>query len=150
MKRTGHILAALCVALANVGVRAAEPPVVSANQLVDKTLNAIAFVQRGVAIPGGNGPTGGELARIMFQAYLGAGGRTLVRAWDATRDAYTPLTTQRWSLSGATLCLDVPLTGPQPICANIHIWGPRIAGVGAKPYAMLDGDLQPGNIIGRR
>jgi hypothetical protein len=55
---------------------------------------------------------------------------------------------QRWSLSGSTFCVEVPLAGPQPICADIHIWGPRIAGTGVKPYAMLDGDLQPGNAIG--
>ena len=52
-----------------------------------------------------------------------------------------------WSLSGSTFCLELPMGGTQPVCADIHIWGPRIAGVGAKPYAMLDGDLQPGNAL---
>jgi hypothetical protein len=33
----------------------------------------------------------------------------------------------------------------------VHVWGPRIAGVGVQPsYAMLDGDLKPGNVIGGR
>jgi hypothetical protein len=36
------------------------------------------------------------------------------------------------------------------MCADVHVWGPRIAGVGAQPYAMLDGDLKPGNVIGGR
>lgn len=94
---------------------------------------------------------GGELARIMLQAYLGPDGRALVRAWDESRDSYTEPVELHWSLTGDTFCVQVPLTGPQPICADIHIWGPRIGGVGAKPYAMLDGDLQPGNaIVGRR
>lgn len=143
MKRTRNILAALSAALAAGQSQAAEPPMVSANQLVGNTLSAVAFVPRNAGMPGG-----GELARIMLQAYLGADGRALVRAWDARRDAYTVATERRWSLSGSTFCVDVPLAGPQPICADIHIWGPRIAGTSAKPYAMLDGDLQPGNIIG--
>lgn len=143
MKRTENILAALSVALVTGQSNAAEPPMVSANQLVGNTLSAVAFVQRSAGMPGG-----GELARIMLQAYLGADGRALVRAWDTRRDAYTVPTERRWSLNGSTFCVDVPLVGPQPICADIHIWGPRIAGTNAKPYAMLDGDLQPGNKIG--
>jgi hypothetical protein len=148
MKRTANILAALSLALATTGAWAVEPPGVTANQLVGNTLSAVAFVPRPSSMPGANGPTGGELLRIMMQAYLGAGGRALVRAWDPNRDAYTAPAERHWSLVGSTFCVDVPLVGPEPICADIHIWGPRIAGVGAKPYAMLDGDLQPGNIIG--
>jgi hypothetical protein len=150
MKRTANILAALSLAFATSTTRAAEPPGVTANQLVGNTLSAVAFVTRPPDMPGANGPTGGELLRLMVQAYLGPGGQALVRAWDPSRDAYTVPTQRRWSLSGSTFCVDVPLAGPQPICADIHIWGPRIAGVGAKPYAMLDGDLQPGNIVGGR
>jgi hypothetical protein len=110
----------------------------------------VAFVPRPPNMPGANGPTGGELLRVMVQAYLAPGGRALVRAWDSSRDAYTVPAERHWSLTGSTFCVDVPLVGPEPICADIHIWGPRIAGVGAKPYAMLDGDLQPGNTIGGR
>lgn len=142
MKRTGNILAALCFAAATGTAAAAEPPAVSANQLVGNTLSAVAFVARSP-----DGP-GGELARIMLQAYLGADGRALVRAWDPTRDAYTVPTERPWSLTGSNFCVEVPLAGPRPICADIHIWGPRIGGVGVRPYAMLDGDLQPGNAIG--
>jgi hypothetical protein len=152
MKRAGTAFVALWFtgAAASWG---AEPPPVSASQLAGNTLSAVAFVTRpagqsGANGPGANGPNGGELERIMLQAYLGADGRALVRAWDPSRDAYTVPAERRWSLTGATFCVEVPLSGPQPICADIHIWGPRIAGVGAKPYAMLDGDLQPGNIIG--
>jgi hypothetical protein len=36
------------------------------------------------------------------------------------------------------------------MCAVVHVWGPRIAGIGTQPYAMLDGDLQPGNVVGGR
>jgi hypothetical protein len=145
MKRAGNILAALSIALATGSAAAAEPPAVSANQLVGNTLSAKAFVARTPGMPGG-----GELTRIMLQAYLAPDGRALVRAWDTTRAAYTAPAERRWSLSGSTFCLDVPLLGPRPICADIHIWGPRIAGVGTKPYAMLDGDLQPGNVLGPR
>jgi hypothetical protein len=145
MKRAGHILAALSLVLAAGHATAAEPPAVSAGQLAGSTLSAVAFVARTAGMPGG-----GELARIMLQAYLAPGGRAVVRVWDTARDAYTPPAERRWSLSGSTFCLDVPLVGPRPICADIHIWGPRVAGVGAKPYAMLDGDLRPGNALGVR
>jgi hypothetical protein len=145
MKRTGRIFMTLWFSAATVGAAAAEPPPVTASQLAGNTLSAVAFVARGPGMPGG-----GELARIMLQAYLGADGRALVRAWDPSRDAYTAPEERRWSLSGSTFCVDVPLAGPHPICADVHIWGPRIAGVGAKPYAMLDGDLQPGDALGGR
>ena len=121
---------------------AADAPAVSIGQLAGNTLSAVAFVPREPGMAGG-----GELARIMLQAYLGADGRALVRAWDPSRDAYTAPTERRWSLSGSTFCLDVPMVGPHPVCADVHIWGPRIAGIGVKPYAMLDGDLRPGNAL---
>ena len=143
MKRTGKVFVALWFGAATTAVSAAEPPPVAANQLIGNTLNAVAFVQRTAGLPGG-----GELARIMLQAYLGPDGRALVRAWDPGRDAYTAPAERRWSLSGATFCLGLPIGGSQPVCADIHIWGPRIAGVGVKPYAMLDGDLQPGDTLG--
>jgi hypothetical protein len=143
MKRAGKVLVTLWFTLITGGALATEPPPVTANQLAGKTLSAIAFVPR---LPGMAG--GGELARIMLQAYLGADGRALVRAWDTSHNAYTVPAERRWSLSGSTFCVDVPLAGPRPICADIHIWGPRIAGMGVKPYAMLDGDLQPGNMLG--
>jgi hypothetical protein len=149
MKRAGTAF----VALWFIGATAcwgAERPPVSSSQLVGNTLSAVAFVIRPPGLPGANGPFGGELERIMLQAYLGADGRALVRAWDPSRNSYTVPADRRWSLNGDTFCVDVPLAGPQPICADIHIWGPRIAGVGVKPYAMLDGDLQPGNVIGGR
>jgi hypothetical protein len=143
MKRTCKVLAVLSsIALGGAAV-AAEPPPVTAGQLTGNTLSAVAFVPRNAGMSGG-----GELARIMLQAYLGVGGQALVRAWDPARDSYTAPTALRWSLSGSTFCLDLPIRGANPICADIHIWGPRIAGVGAKPYAMLDGDLQPGNMLG--
>jgi hypothetical protein len=142
MKRAAKVLVALWLGTVGAAASAAEPPPVSASQLVGNTLSAVAFVPRTAGLPGG-----GELARIMLQAYLGAGGRAVVRAWDPGRDAYTAPEERHWSLSGSTFCLELPMGGTQPVCADIHIWGPRIAGVGAKPYAMLDGDLQPGNAL---
>src|SRR5580692_4682054 len=119
MKRTGRIFMTLWFSAATVGAAAAEPPPVTASQLAGNTLSAVAFVARGPGMPGG-----GELARIMLQAYLGADGRALVRAWDPSRDAYTAPEERRWSLSASTFCLELQLAGPNPICADIHIWGP--------------------------
>jgi len=112
--------------------------------LAGKTLSAVAFVMRRQGVPS-------ELHRFMFQAYLRAGGGALVRVWEPRRDAYTRPREGRWALSGSTLCLDLR-AGPGRVCADIHIWGPRIAGIGVRPYVMLDGDLSSGNEIaaGRR
>jgi len=144
MKRVCTVLVGLSsVALVGAASAAEMPPPVSINQLAGNTLSAVAFVPRPASIPGG-----GELTRIMLQAYLGPGGQAVIRAWDTSRGAYTIPTGGRWSLAGSTFCLDLPIKGAHPMCADIHIWGPRIAGIGAKPYAMLDGDLQPGNVLG--
>ena len=143
MKRADKVLVTLWFILTAGVASAAEPPPVTANQLAGNTLSAVAFVPRSPGMMGG-----GELARIMLQAYLTADGRALVRAWDPSHNAYTVPVERRWTLSGSTFCVDVPLAGPRPICADIHIWGPRIAGIGTQPYAMLDGDLQPGNKLG--
>jgi hypothetical protein len=122
---------------------AAESPAPLASQLAGNTLSAVAYVPHAPGLPGG-----GQLSRVMLQAYLRADGRALVRAWDPAHDAYTAPAERRWSLSGSKFCIDLPIGPPNPICADIHIWGPRIAGVGIQPYAMLDGDLQPGNALG--
>jgi hypothetical protein len=148
MTRYAIVLIGLLVSLSGGGVRPAEPagapvPVLPApGQLAGHTLNAVTYFQN----PPGSKQ--GGLARLMVQAYLQPGGRALVRVWDAARDAYSPLAERRWSLDGRTLCLDLPM---HQLCAEVHIWGPRISGAGSHPYAMLDGDLQPGNTItGRR
>lgn len=107
--------------------------------LAGKTLSAVTFVMRRQGVPS-------ELHRFMFQAYLRAGGSALVRVWEPQRDAYTRPREGRWALSGSTLCLDLR-AGPGRVCADIHIWGPRIAGIGVNPYVMLDGDLSSGNEI---
>ena len=109
-----------------------------AAQLGGKTLSVVAYVPR----PSGAG--GGSLQRIVLQAYLGADGKTLLRQWVGSRNSYSRPVQTRWSLNDDTLCIDLPAG---PLCAKIHVWGPRIAGIGTQPYAMLDGDLQPGNAI---
>jgi hypothetical protein len=108
------------------------------------TLNAVAYV---FAPPGSHR---GNLDRLMLQAYFGPGGRALVRVWDEARGAYTPVAERPWSLQGSTLCVGLPAGGPPKMCADVHVWGPRIAGAGAQPYVQLNGDLQPGNTIGGR
>jgi hypothetical protein len=119
--------------------RAADMPPPLATQLAGKTLSAVAYVPRSSGASGG-------LQRIVLQAYLTADGRALLRQWIGSRNSYTALVQTHWSLSENRLCIDLP-TGQ--LCAKVHIWGPRIAGVGTQPYAMLDGDLQPGNAIAK-
>jgi len=141
MKRACLVGAALSLLAVGRATEAADPPRISIEQLAGNTLSAVVYMPRTAGMPGG-----GELARIVLQAYLGVDGRALVRAWDPNRDAYTPPAERRWTLSGSTFCLDLPVAG-RPVCADIHIWGPRIAGIGITPYAMLDGDLKPGNAL---
>jgi hypothetical protein len=136
-------LVAVALAVFGHAAGAAESPAPLASQLAGNTLSAVAYVPHAPGLPGG-----GQLSRIMLQAYLRADGRALVRAWDPVHDSYTAPAERRWSLTGAKFCIDLPIGPPNPVCADIHIWGPRIAGVGVQPYAMLDGDLQPGNAMG--
>src|SRR5271155_5671416 len=110
--------------------------------LAGNTLSAVTWVPRSAATPGG-----GALSRFMLQAYLRADGSALIRIWDAARNAYTRPVERNWTLSGSRLCLDLPAPGPGRVCAEVHGWGPRIAGIGTAPYVMLDGDLKPGNTL---
>jgi hypothetical protein len=99
------------------------------------------------------------LRRIVLQAYLAADGTTILRQWLPERDRYSAPQRTRWSIVQNRLCLDLPPDAAEtaaappgharPLCAAIHLWWPRIAGIGIDPYAMLDGDLQPGNTIGQ-
>ena len=137
-------LLVLVLALSRLGPPAAADPVPSlAAQLGGKTLSAVVYVPRTAGAPGG-----GSLQRIVLQAYLAVDGRTVVRQWVPERNSYSTPQRTTWRLNDKTLCIDLPSA---PLCAEVHIWGPRIAGIGQQPYAMLDGDLQPGNAItGRR
>ena len=153
MKRACTLLLGLFLLAAGRPALAAEPPppgplpnavAMLSGELAGKTLSAVTFVPH---LPGT--PGGGQLTRLMLQAYLSPDGRALLRVWDPTRNSYTFPTERRWSLSGTKLCLDLP--APRgPVCADVHVWGPRIAGIGVNPYAMLDGDLKPGNWLGTR
>jgi hypothetical protein len=114
--------------------------------LAGNTLSAVTWVPRSAATPGG-----GALSRFMLQAYLRQDGTAMIRVWDAVRNAYTKPVERYWTLSGSKLCLDLPPPGPGGICADVHSWGPRIAGFGTAPYVMLDGDLKRGNaLVGAR
>ncbi|MBV9859454.1 MAG: hypothetical protein JO038_05040 [Alphaproteobacteria bacterium] len=149
MKR-GLVIGMLAGFAAIAAAKAADPLPPFPDLLAGNTLSAVTFVPRPPGAPGG-----GALSRIMLQAYLRRDGSALVRVWDPGRDAYTVPVERRWTVSNRTLCLDltnIGSTGPAPgiVCVDAHIWGPRIAGMGMHPYAMLDGDLQPGNRIGRR
>ena len=140
MRAWGSLLPLLLLGAAGPAAAADTPSL--AAQLGGKTLSAVAYVPR----PSGAG--GGSLRRIVLQAYLEADGRTLLRQWISADNRYSAPVRTRWSLNGDMLCIELP---GAPLCAKVHIWGPRIAGVGTRPYAMLDGDLQPGNaIIGAR
>jgi hypothetical protein len=150
MRRAFGLLLALLPLAFGSPARAAEPisvPVVPAPdlaaRLIGNTLSVVAFIPRR---PGG--PGGGELSRLVVQAYLRPDGRALVRVWDPWHNGYTVPAERPWSLTGSTFCLDVPAPGNGPMCAEVHVWGPRVAGFGSRPYAMIDGDLKPGNLVG--
>jgi hypothetical protein len=120
------------------------PPMLTS--LAGNTLSAVTWVPRSAATPGG-----GALSRVMLQAYLRQDGTAMIRVWDAVRNTYTKPVERYWTLSGSKLCLDLPPPGPGGICADVHNWGPRIAGFGTAPYVMLDGDLKRGNaLVGAR
>jgi hypothetical protein len=110
--------------------------------LAGNTLSAVIWAPRSAATSGG-----GALSRFMMQAYLRPDGTAVVRVWDAARNAYTLPVERNWAGSGSSFCLDLPNPAPARICTEIHSWGPRIAGIGTAPYAMLDGDLRPGDAI---
>ncbi len=110
--------------------------------LAGNTLSAVVYVRRPRSLPGPS-----ELARFMFEAYLEADGGALVRVWDTARDAYTRPQQRRWSLNGSDFCLGLDSPAPARICADLHVWWPRIAGIGINPYVMFDGDLRPGNAL---
>jgi hypothetical protein len=128
------------VALATVGpCFATEPTHDLGREFIGHTLSAVAYVAR---VPGGG--AGGNLKRIMLQAYLAADGSALVREWEPMRNGYTRPVRKAWSLAATRLCIDLP---SRRLCADVHVWRPRIAGISSQPYAMLDGDVQPGNAI---
>jgi hypothetical protein len=131
------IVVGLSIVLAGALGSAVEAAAPAVRQLVGTTLSAVAFTR--------NPPDAeGELERTMLQAYLRADGSAIVRVWDADSDRYTAPVERRWSLNDGVLCLGLP---NRSICAEVHVWGPRIAGFAARPYVMLDGDLQAGNAI---
>jgi hypothetical protein len=141
----GAVFIAMLCALPGPGAapaRAAAPSPPSFATLAGSTLSAVTYVARGRGMPGG-----GEIGRFMFQAYLRPDGTALVRVWDEARDRYTRPEERRWTLAGRRLCVGLPRLGPTIVCADVHVWGPRIAGVGTEPYVMLDGDLEPGNAL---
>src|SRR5258708_34877740 len=105
-----------CVSGRGCRVRAPQPgcgppPRPAAGQLAGNTLSAVAYVPRTAGMAGG-----GELARIMLQAYLRADGRALVRAWDPARDAHTAVVERDWTLAGSNFCVGMP-GAPGSICA---------------------------------
>src|SRR5579863_7585813 len=120
-------IAAVLMLIGGIASASDAPPVLPA-QLAGRTLSAVAYVPR----PPGAG--GGALQRIMLQAYLGADGSATVRQWVGERNSYSAPAQTRWSLVDNRLCLDL---AAGKLCAVVHVWGPRIAGIGTQPYAML-------------
>ncbi len=135
------ILAAALVS-AGTSIKAASGPPNLVDLLAGNTLSAVTWVPRSAATS-----AGGTLSRFMLQAYLRPDGSASIRVWDAARNAFTKPVERNWTVSGSRLCLELPNPAPARICAEVHSWGPRIAGVGTAPYVMLDGDLRPGNAI---
>ena len=139
MKQAAALLVLMLALVTCRPASAAEATAPLASRLAGNTLSAVTYMPRKPGMPGG-----GELARVMIQAYLRPDGGALVRVWDPSRNAYTVPAERRWTLSGPRLCIDSPYGW---ICADIHVWGPRISGASSHPYAMIDGDLTPGNKI---
>jgi len=142
--RSASFIAVSLLLGASLGASAqqAAPPL--AEVLTGKTLSAVLF------LPHETGGGGGSLDRVMFQAYLRPDGSALVRRWQPAQNAYSPVGERRWSVTGNRLCLDFPPNERVPhLCVEIHVWGPRIAGntTGPGQFAMLDGDIEPGNSI---
>jgi len=137
--------AVLAVAPASVARAAGAAPTPSlGDRLAGNTLSAVAFVPH--EAPRG----GGELTRVVFQSFMRADGSALYRRWDPARDAYTAPAETHWNVAGDTLCMDVPGSGGDGrLCMEVHVWGPRIAGngTGTGRFAMLDGNIEPGNTI---
>jgi len=135
---------ALAAALGSAGssTKAAGGPPKLADLLAGNTLSVVTWVPRSAA-----SSAGGALSRFMLQAYLRQDGSASIRVWDVARNAFTKPVERNWTVSGSRLCLELPNPAPARICAEVHSWGPRIAGVGTAPYVMLDGDLRPGNAI---
>ena len=115
-----------------------------ADRLAGNTLSAVAYLGRSNA----NG--GGSLRRLMFQAYIRNDGSSVVRVWDPAQNAYTAPAERRWTMTDNRLCIGVPQAADGQICADVHMWGPRIAGASQVPYVMLDGDVKEGNRIESR
>lgn len=134
-----HIAAlggATLVAMAITAPRAQDAP---APRLVNTTLSAVVYMS---TVPG---PVSDHsLRRVVLQAYLAPEGRALFRQWMGSRDSYSAPAPARWSLASDRLCLEAATLA---FCVRVHAWGPRIAGIGLHPYAMLDGDLEPGDAI---
>ncbi|HUZ74641.1 MAG TPA: hypothetical protein VMU87_16775 [Stellaceae bacterium] len=136
------IVAAALVAVASAHARAQETAPPQADRLAGNTLSGILYLPR-------EGAKGETLDRVVFQAFLRGNGTALVRRWVPAEDRYSPPGEQRWSLSGSTLCLDFPPDENVPrLCIEAHVWGPRIAGnTTTGQFAMLDGDIEPGDTI---
>jgi hypothetical protein len=157
MTRFGGVLMALLAVGLSIGAARADGPMPATiapeagasmplgSVLDGSTLSAVIYVPHPQGFPGG-----GELSRFMFQAYLRADGSAMTRVWDEERDSYTAIAERRWTLDGSKLCVDLSRLGPGPVCADVHVFGPRIAGINVQPYAMLDGDLTPGDALGAR
>ena len=138
-----RLIAALLLG-SGLAAAAAEPEssIPLASQLGGNTLNAVIFVPRGTT--GGKG----GLNRLMFQAFLRQNGSALIRVWDTGHNAYTAPVERKWHADGSTFCLDIPMSEMAgQACADVHIWGPRIAGTGTDRFFMLDGDIQSGNAL---
>ena len=144
MMRPGPAIAALILVAGIGGTARGDEAASLGERLAGNTLSAVIFLPH--EAPRG----GGSLDRLVIQAFLRGDGSALVRRWDAGRDAYTVPADGRWSVTGSTLCLDARSLGDAPrLCVDVHVWGPRIAGstAGTGRFAMLDGDIEPGNTL---
>ncbi len=114
-----------------------------------RTVSAVAYLPQSAPHSGPNNTGASSLLTVMFQAYLQSDGTALVRTWDPSANRYTAVTRQYWRIDGDTFCIAVPaFRQTEPMCLDIHVWGPNFAGTGVNANGMVKGDALPGNRLG--
>jgi len=140
MAGLGRTVGAALVALPTLAM-ATDTPATLADRITGNTLSAVIF------LPPGSGTGSTRLQRIFLQAHLRSDGHALMRVWQPDRNAYSAVEERVWRVRDDVLCLDIPRQASAALCFNAHVWGPRIAGTGTRPYALLDGDIAAGNTL---
>jgi hypothetical protein len=121
-------------------------PLDTAKDWADKTVSGVAYLPQSTPRLGVDATP--SLRTVMFQAYLGRDGTARVRSWDAIAKRYTAVDTKPWRGTGDQLCLTVAAFAlAEPLCVELHAWGPAFAGTGVNHQAMVKGDIRDGDTL---